>query len=204
MPLKYFGPPQNIVTIKQELKRTFLFFGAIREYKRLDLFIQAANVIGNGAHFVIAGSCKDWSIYESLIDINSNISCYIQFIDNDMIPDLFTQSDFLVLPYSDTTQSGLLLIAYKYSLPIIAINHSYFNDMVTNGENGFILNENTVDSLVSILDYCINMPEDKLNNIKSNQSEYSIKYMNHTDVVSTFTLFIDKYISCNANLKSLS
>lgn len=192
MPLKVYGQPQNKIVIKKKGKMTFLFFGFIREYKRLDLFIEAANEIGKDAHFVIAGFCKEWDIYQKYIKNKACFSFYITFIDNDMIADLFFQSDFLVLPYDDATQSGPLLIAYEYKLPSIVSDQEYFKSMVMDEYNGYIFKTGDSNSLTNVMRRCLNLSQEDLYLLRLNQEKRTDLYIKKNNVAKAFQIFINQ------------
>jgi glycosyltransferase involved in cell wall biosynthesis len=75
-------------------KIRFLFFGYIRQYKRLDLLIEAfQSLYGAGLRnieLVIAGRCDDWDAYEALIDQQPGIQTRIGLVANNDVPDLTT------------------------------------------------------------------------------------------------------------------
>lgn len=75
-----------------------------------------------------------------MIGNTSNITAEFRRIDDEEIPELFTKSDYLVLPYEDVAQSGPHMIAYNYNLPVIASDIDGFKERVVDGENGFYLN----------------------------------------------------------------
>ena len=194
MDVKDFGLPKNTIKIKNDSRRVFLFFGGIRDYKRLELFIKAANKIDkNKAYFVIAGFCNDKEKYEKLIANKENFNVNFSFIENDSIPDYFTQADFLVLPYSDTTQSGPLLIAYNYNLPIIASDLEYFKQMVKNGENGYLFEQNNIDDLVDCFSKAIMLNENDYQTMRENMGIQSSRYKN----TESFSKELSKFIESN-------
>jgi glycosyltransferase involved in cell wall biosynthesis len=191
MSLKNFGPSQHLYNIQSTGKRTFLFFGYIRDYKRLDLFIKAANIIGDNAHYVIAGNAKDWEKYEGQIENFKNFTLNISFIPNENIPDYFTQADFIVLPYSDTTQSGPLLIAYNYNLPSIVSDLSFFKEMVCNNMNGFIFKSNDLNDLVKKMSKAVSLTELEYKKMKEEQIKMSNKYSQSINLGEVLVRFIE-------------
>lgn len=135
--LKDYGQPTK--------KRTadtfnFLTFGQIREYKRVDLLIKAAQELsertGKKFKVTIAGYTKDWERYQSLITKPELFDIHIGFVENEDIPNYFNDADFFVLPYQDLAQSGAITVAFKYNVPVITsdiIQFKEFNDGTTNG-----------------------------------------------------------------------
>lgn len=144
--LKDFGNPEKREMPSNTLK--LLFFGKIHKYKGLDILIESINALPNSydVSVTIAGNCKNFEIYENLIKRKA-YDFKIGFIENDMIPGLFSNHDFLVLPYKDVTQSGPLYIAYNYNLPIIASDLPEFKEHIKDGYNGFLFAANDSISL---------------------------------------------------------
>lgn len=110
-----------------------LFFGSIFRYKGLDLLISAieelhAEGIGN-LKLTVAGKGEDWASCEKLIKTPSLYNLAIRFIDNNEIPDLMGSHHFLALPYRDATQSGPLMIAANYGIPVLAPSYGCFAEV---------------------------------------------------------------------------
>lgn len=143
-----------------------LFFGRIDEYKGLDTLIGAMEelysqnkkkikltICGRGAYWE---KCKSLISHSELYDLN------IKFIDNDEIPDLFMSNHFLVLPYKDATQSGPMMIALNYGIPVIAPDIPAFSE--------FCDNENSVryasGNLTGALERCMEMTDPEYRSIK--------------------------------------
>lgn len=196
MPSKDFGSPNGGVQLRKKDRRTFLFFGYIREYKRVDLFIEAANNSTSPAHFVIAGNCSNWSRYDNRIIDKSKFTCNIKFIDSSEIPEYFTQVDFLVLPYSDTTQSGPLHIANHYNLPVIASDLEGFTSIIKNGYNGFIFKQGDAKDLERCINIASSLSDEDYSKLKENQREIERQYSLKSNTIGEkFKSFIDQYVS---------
>lgn len=188
MPLKSFGAITK--TIHKVGCRKFLFFGFIQDYKRLDLFIHAAKQICN-AQFVIAGACNEWEKYEKIIGQMNNLQCNIHFLKNDEIKLYFQEADYLVLPYDESTQSGPLLIAYNYNIPVIASDIELFKTMVCDKQNGFLFEKGNLSSLIKILDDANNLPESQYQLLVKNMSKRKEQYQSTTN----FKLALDTFLS---------
>ena len=100
-----------------------LFFGRIDSYKGLDILIHSLeSLFDEGVSNLtlsICGRGPFWPQCAPLIIHKDRFNLQIRFIENTEIPDLFSSHHFLVLPYRDTTQSGPLMIAIRYNLPVI-------------------------------------------------------------------------------------
>lgn len=140
-------PPDNYIQ--------FLFFGIIREYKRLDLLIKAAcNVYESEKIFfkvIVAGKCADWEPYQKLIKYPEIFELHIQSIPDSKIPDLFASSHYFVLPYQDGTQSGAIQVAFNYGVPSIASDIKPFQEIIKNNVTGLLFKNNDLKSLENII-----------------------------------------------------
>lgn len=195
MPLKNFGIAPIIE--KKENKVTLLFFGLIRDYKQLDLLIKAVNNLENPSlNVIIAGKAgqEEQEKYLSLIKDKSIYELNFDFIPNEEIPTIFSKADFLVLPYRSATQSGPSLIAINYSVPIIASNIAPFSDMVEDGVNGFLFENNSCEALTAVLKKILTLNERDLSCLKRNQSKNKEKYIRNNDICKLFQQFINERI----------
>lgn len=178
MPLKDFGAYKK----NSNILKTFLFFGAIQEYKRLDLFVDAAISCTGNAQFIIAGKptfdCK--SIIDKVKD-NSRFICDIGFIKDEDVLSYFEKADYLVLPYTDATQSGPLLIALNYGIPVVASDITVFKEFITDSENGFIFESGSLDGLTKAFNTAISLSEEDYNNMIANQLNKKSEYKEKTN-----------------------
>lgn len=187
MPLKDYGRPK---LQRNDKRRTFLFFGAIADYKRLDLFIKAANSFSGSklVRFVIAGKCSTgWDKYQNLIKDSDIFDLSIGFVKDEDVSDLFCNADFLVLPYADSTQSGPSLIAINYGIPIIASNLTSFQTIVKDGKNGFLFESGDLEGLISVLNRAVSITEPELDLLKSKQLENKANYLMTCDVIGCYS-----------------
>jgi glycosyltransferase involved in cell wall biosynthesis len=112
------------VQVKEKLyKKKVLFFGRISPYKGVELFYSAAEYLSkefNDVLFIIAGKALK-GYFPEFLDNNSNPNIQIinEFIDLDTLSQLMTESSYCVLPYLDATQSGVVMTAYAYDLPVL-------------------------------------------------------------------------------------
>lgn len=194
MPIKDFG---EATELREHMRPTFLFFGMLREYKRLDLFIEAANNIPMGeASFVIAGNAGNtyWDKCKAKIKNISDFQCDIKFIDNADIPNYFCNADCLVLPYDDATQSGPMMIALNYGLPIIASSLESFKKIVTDGYNGYIFQRGSASELTSLLRKFISMSPKERQQMKNNCVAARESYTKNNDIKSVISNMFDKIL----------
>lgn len=170
IPLPLIGFGDMPVLQKPAGKKTFLFFGFILYYKGLDLLLHAINKLAEKRQdfqLIIAGRSSDWEEqYAPLIRHPELVSANIGFIENHDIPAYFARADYLVLPYRDTTQSGPLMIAYNYNIPVLASNAEGFHEFFQSGSTGYMFDLEKEGDLERILDEAIDRPEEEYRELK--------------------------------------
>lgn len=154
----HFGNKKDKTTARQELKidpykRTLLFFGFIRDYKGLDLLIQAFGALDDSYQLVIAGETYgNFEKYDNLINSNTNkqrIHKFIKYISDKEVSTYFSAADVCVLPYKSATQSGITGISYHFELPIIATNVGGLGETIKHEKTGLIVEKPIVDDLTN-------------------------------------------------------
>lgn len=191
MPPKDFGDGKQVE--RKDSKVVLLFFGLIRDYKRLDLLIEAVNRLENpNIKVVIAGNASDSDIkkYTNMIRNKELFDLRFGFVKNEDIANYFVNSDFLVLPYESATQSGPSLIAINYGLPIIASDIPAFKQHIANGINGFLFKNNSIDSLSELIGKVSKLKKDEISSLKVRQIEYKKRYIVDNDIVLRFVEFL--------------
>ena len=123
--------------------RTVLFFGLIRDYKGLDLLIEAFAQLGEGHQLLIAGEpYGDFAKYQRMIDahpLRHRIVAHARYIGDAEVPAFFSAADCLVLPYKGATQSGITAIAFHFGVPVIATNVGGLAEIVEHERTGLIV-----------------------------------------------------------------
>lgn len=126
-------------------KKTLLFFGLIREYKGLDLLIEAFAHLDDSYQLLIAGEAYgSFDKYDALIRNNPNqarIHVFNRFIKDEEVNRYFCASDLCVLPYRSATQSGISAIAYHFDLPMVTTAVGGLKEMIGDAGTG-LLTEN--------------------------------------------------------------
>lgn len=135
---------RKILDLPQD-KKILLFFGFIRDYKGLDLLIEALAELDESYHLLICGEVYgSFDKYDELIkklNLEEKITKMIRFIDDKEIPEIFSASDVCVLPYRSATQTGIVAIAYSVGVPLIATNVGGLKEIISPYETGTIAEE---------------------------------------------------------------
>lgn len=167
---------------------TFLFFGQIKQVKGLDILLQSlAKVVKNNTNnkvkLIIAGKVwkDDFSIYQNIIDDN-NLSDYIilevKYIRDDDVVKYYSAADCIVLPYKKIFQSGVLLMAQSYKIPVLVSDLPGMMEIVQDGENGFVFHSDDYKDLADKMSKIIKLSDFEIKEIveqgyKKLQTDYS-------------------------------
>ena len=137
-----------------------LFFGYIREYKGLDLLLEAlprAVARDTRLRLVIAGAPHTEALkarYMAMIEqsgVSDRILFHAHFIDSEQVSVYFNAADLVVLPYKNIYHSGIIHLAYSYGKPVVATNVGDFSETIVCGRSGVVLKENTAGDLSDAL-----------------------------------------------------
>ncbi|MFT3995272.1 MAG: glycosyltransferase [Dysgonomonas sp.] len=171
-------------------KKNLLFFGLIRDYKGLDILIEAMDMLDDSYQLIIAGECYgSFEKYEQLIaksPLRDNIIALEQYIPDSMVTTLFSAADVLVLPYRSATQSGVVALAYQLELPMIATNVGALGTTVKNSETGIVVSEVSASKLsAGIKEY---FSENKVSFYTENLKKEKIRlsWANFTQSIESF------------------
>jgi glycosyltransferase involved in cell wall biosynthesis len=152
----HFGSAEDKLQAQRKLglsmsRKTLLFFGLIRDYKGLDLLIEAFGKLSSEYQLLIAGEpYGSFEKYEKQIAALPNaqdVHAEARYIKDDEVPLFFSAADVCILPYRSATQSGITSIAYHFNLPMIATNVGGLQESISDGENGVIVAP-TADGIV--------------------------------------------------------
>lgn len=174
--------------------QVILFFGYIREYKGLDLLIDAFELVAEKNDkiiLIIAGAPLNEELrnkYNNQIlksAYRDRIINHFKFIPSEDIPLYFQSSDFVILPYRSIDHSGIIHLAYSFSKPVIATNVGDFSEVIEDNKSGMILERNTPSNLAeAILKMCSENDSEKMGKHAKFLSENKYSWEN----VSTLTL----------------
>ena len=195
---KDFGNPKHV--IEHGDKTIFLFFGGVRTSKRFDVLLDAFLLLDKDrkdkAELWVYGNCtgEDRAKYERMIEGRANIKTMFNFVPDELVPDLFCTASYLVQPYQQITQSGPMMIAYNYNLPVIATNIDGFNERIDDGKNGYLFEKNNVNDLKRVLEICIDQDKEKYATIKSNVKAFVDREYSPKVVIDKYCRMLDSFM----------
>jgi glycosyltransferase involved in cell wall biosynthesis len=144
----------------RESQRYVLFFGFIREYKGLDLLLDAIadeRMERLGIKLIVAGEFYgDPKPYLEQIrhhDIGDRVVMHTEFIPDHEVNRYFCAADLVVQPYKNATQSGVSQIAYHFEKPMVVTNVGGLPEIVPDGKAGFVVEPDSQQIADAIVRY---------------------------------------------------
>ena len=136
---------------KNECARFVLFFGRIQKYKGVLRAINAFNAVTNKQNFklVIAGTGSFSQEEKNSLNNSESIIVINRFIKDEEMIWLLKNASFVVLPYIEASQSGVIPLAYHVGTPVIASNIDGIREFV-NEETGLLFDND--DELTKIFE----------------------------------------------------
>lgn len=172
--LKQYGDKEK--RTKHQGKMNFLSFGHIRHYKRIDLLIDAAQMLyeETGEKFVvtIAGNCPSWGEYAGRIKYPELFDLQIGFVDDNAVAGLFANADYLILPYQDLAQSGAITVAFNYGVPVITSDIPQFQEFVEEGRNGYMFKSEDARALKDVMKKALLQSKEKYTSLVASTEQY--------------------------------
>ncbi len=146
--------------------RYILFFGLIRDYKGLDILLQAMGddkIRSLSISLLVAGECyTNPDEYHRLIEvlkIKEQVVMHTEFIPDSRVALYFNAADLVVQPYKSATQSGVTQIAYHFNKPMVVTNVGGLAEMVPHGVAGYVVNPDPAEVAGAIADFYLNHRE---------------------------------------------
>ncbi|HSZ63748.1 MAG TPA: glycosyltransferase family 4 protein [Terriglobales bacterium] len=144
-------------------ERTILFYGRIVPYKGLECLVEAFHRLAPrdaSARLMIAGEpMKGFEDYVEGIrraiadnEASHRILCRLEFVPDHETELYFKAADVLVLPYKNIFESGVLFLAYRFGLPVIASDVGCFGEELTEGRAGLVFEPGNSTALADTLE----------------------------------------------------
>ncbi len=166
-------------------EKILLFFGFIRNYKGLDILLDAMKVLKSANNSPLADGCKlliagefyeDRKSYDEQIkqlDIADSLILKTDFIPDSEVKYYLCAADVVVQPYRNATQSGVTPLAYHFEVPMIVTNVGGLPSLVPEGKVGLIAEPNAESIAAKIIEYFDKGAETFLPYLKEEKKKYS-------------------------------
>jgi glycosyltransferase involved in cell wall biosynthesis len=150
-------------------KHYLLFFGFIRQYKGLDLLLQAMadeELKKLNIMLIVAGEFYDSpEPYLQLIqqgELENNLILNTHYIKSDLVKYYFCAADLIVQPYHTATQSGVTQIAYHFERPMLVTNVGGLAEMVPHQRCGYVADKDPKQISQFIRDFYLESREEEM------------------------------------------
>jgi D-inositol-3-phosphate glycosyltransferase len=135
-----------------------LFFGFIRDYKGLDLLLEAfgdERLCRLNVKLLVAGEFYcDPKPYREIIAkhrLEDQVIMSNDFIPDSQVLNYFCAADLVVQPYKSATQSGVTQIAYHFNKPMIITNVGGLAEFVPHEKAGYVVSPDPVEIASAIV-----------------------------------------------------
>ncbi len=170
-----------------------LFFGLIRDYKGLDMLLDAWALFTADKPekytLLVAGEYyNDKSQYLEQIarlGLESKVVIVDKFIADEDVKSYFCASSVVAQPYKSATQSGITQIAYNFSTPMIVTRVGGLPEIVKDGKVGYVVELNP-ESVAEALAKCFDGENNK--RLRGNFDDEKKKF--------SWTSFADLVLKC--------
>ena len=171
-----------------------LFFGFIREYKGLDLLLEAfadKRLREFQLKLIVAGEFyENPEPYMQLIyklKLESHVELRTIFIPDNEVRNYFSIADIVAQPYRTATQSGVSQIAYHFEKPMLVTNVGGLAEIVPHGKVGYVVDVEPIQIANSLFDFFTNKRSDEfVENIKIEKQKYAWSKM--TAAINTLNI----------------
>jgi len=127
-------------------RRVLVFFGQIKDVKGLDVLLKGfaiARATDKSLHLLIGGRVwkGDFSQYAEIIRYHGlapYCTLHIRYIPDAEVPYFYRCADLVVLPYLRIYQSGVVLLAMSYGIPVLVSDIAGMLEAVEDERTGFV------------------------------------------------------------------
>jgi len=188
--------PYTINNLKQNYikfeRKHILFFGRLSFYKGIDILLKAIplvlKIFPNELFLIAGNSVYDYEIdYDQINNYKNNIQLINEFIPNDNLIEYISESKFVVCPYRDASQSGVLMTSKAIGRTVVASNTGAFSEYVNNNYDGILCEPNEFDLAEKIISLLINEKYKTLEKNIIRQNSEKDKALNKLEILKAYS-----------------
>lgn len=142
------------LSLKSGMKN-ILFFGLIREYKGLDILLEAFDRLDKSYQLIIAGEpYGSFEKYQRMIDSSPcgpRIHVFPNYISDSEVKLYFSAADVTVLPYRSATQSGISSVSNHFEVPMIVTDVGGLRETIGDRGTGIVCNDSTPECIAGAI-----------------------------------------------------
>ena len=153
---KEINPHEVAPEIKEAVKTdkiNFLFFGQLRQTKGITILQKAIDILKQkdfAGNIIIAGMDKEHFIDET--QQPPFVQTILRYITDSELNHLFSTCQYVLLPYTEIYQSGVLEVVIYFRCPALMSDIPYFNQMIDQFPSfGHLYHPNTPEALAELM-----------------------------------------------------
>ena len=153
---KEINPHEVAPEIKEAVKTdkiNFLFFGQLRQTKGITILQQAIDILKQkdfAGNIIIAGMDKEHFIDET--QQPPFVQTILRYITDSELNHLFSTCQYVLLPYTEIYQSGVLEVVIYFRCPALMSDIPYFSQMIDQFPSfGHLYPPNTPEALAELM-----------------------------------------------------
>ena len=162
-----------------------LFFGFIRQYKGLDLLLEAfadERLRKFPLKLIVAGEFYEnpepYLSQIAKLKLGNFVELRTVFIPDSEVRNYFSVADIVAQPYRTATQSGVSQIAYHFEKPMLVTNVGGLAEIVPHGKVGYVVDVEPAQIADALVDFYENKrAEEFIENIKTEKLKYAWSQM---------------------------
>ena len=162
-----------------------LFFGFIRQYKGLDLLLEAfadERLRKFPLKLIVAGEFYEnpepYLSQIAKLKLGNFVELRTVFIPDSEVRNYFSVADIVAQPYRTATQSGVSQIAYHFEKPMLVTNVGGLAEIVPHGKVGYVVDVEPAQIADALVDFYESKRADEfIENIKTEKLKYAWSQM---------------------------
>ena len=162
-----------------------LFFGFIRQYKGLDLLLEAfadERLRKFPLKLIVAGEFYEnpepYLSQIAKLKLGNFVELRTVFIPDSEVRNYFSVADIVAQPYRTATQSGVSQIAYHFEKPMLVTHVGGLAEIVPHGKVGYVVDVEPAQIADALVDFYENKRADEfIENIKTEKLKYAWSQM---------------------------
>lgn len=181
---KFFYMPLGREIIKYDActnNKEILFFGRLTKYKGLEALYKICSHFPNNVFNIVGKPLnkEDKKIATKIAKL-PNVKTNFNYVGQEEMKFYFHKSDFIILPYSSATQSGVIVDANLMSRPCIAFAVGGVKEQIIHLKTGLLV-ENKFNDFVSAINLFLNLKAEEMDDFCKNSYNFAVN--NHSPIV---------------------
>lgn len=134
-----------------------LFVSRLVQHKETDTLIRLSHKLKASNHLIIVGDGPELKKMKRECSLNT---FFLGRIEGSELAKIYASSDVFVFPSISETYGNVINEAMASGLPIVAANGGGPSNIISNGENGFLVEPKNEMSIIRRIDYLVNNPNE--------------------------------------------